>query len=228
LRVKLKVQRSLRSDRVEQRKTQEKVFTSHLVEAETAKRVIEGGEEIPGSRLGARVAWSLYRKALPLYDRLSGRATYRGRFDGLSKRSDAIGIGLFRTRPRRRLTAARRIASGLNDRFGRPWANISTSSESFRKVGTESEPLREVKPWMDLLIEEMETNELRRYETARLAKRPIRPRRCFGRIHQCLDLEDQQDGARTGSNEPWLGRIIRFTTRNIRSTIPDWLNFSRS
>jgi len=56
---KLKVQRSLRSDRVEQRKTQEKVFTSHLVEAETAKRVIEGGEEIPGSRLGARVAWSL-------------------------------------------------------------------------------------------------------------------------------------------------------------------------
>jgi len=32
------------------------------------------------------------------------------------------------------------------------------------QVGTESEPLREVKPWMDALIHEMETSELRRYE----------------------------------------------------------------
>src|SRR5216684_1674734 len=26
-----------------------------------------------------------------------------------------------------------------------------------------------------------------------------------GRIHQRLDFEDQQNGARIGSNEPWLG-----------------------
>src|SRR5439155_2705908 len=32
------------------------------------------------------------------------------------------------------------------------------------QIGTESEPLREVRPWMDQLIEEMETSELRRYE----------------------------------------------------------------
>ncbi len=32
------------------------------------------------------------------------------------------------------------------------------------QVGTESEPLREVRPWMAQLIQEMETNELRRYE----------------------------------------------------------------
>ena len=32
------------------------------------------------------------------------------------------------------------------------------------QVGTESEPLREVKPWMDALIHEIETSELRRYE----------------------------------------------------------------
>jgi energy-coupling factor transporter ATP-binding protein EcfA2 len=164
LRVKLKVQRSLRSDRVEQRKTQEKVFTPHLVEAETAKRVIEGGEEIPGSRLGARVAWSLYRKALPLYDRLSGRTAYRGRFDGLSKRSDA-------DRHRSISDAAGKAADGAEaDRIRIERRVRQTLGEYFDKfgvvsqVGTESEPLREVKPWMDLLIEEMETNELRRYE----------------------------------------------------------------
>jgi uncharacterized protein YPO0396 len=32
------------------------------------------------------------------------------------------------------------------------------------QVGSESEPLREVKPWMQQLIDEIETNELRRYE----------------------------------------------------------------
>ncbi|WP_029085034.1 hypothetical protein [Bradyrhizobium sp. th.b2] len=32
------------------------------------------------------------------------------------------------------------------------------------QVGAESEPLQEVKPWMDLLIRDIEANELRRYE----------------------------------------------------------------
>jgi energy-coupling factor transporter ATP-binding protein EcfA2 len=164
LRNKQKVQRSLRSDRVEQRKAQQKLFNVHLVEAETAKRAIEAGEGSPGSRLSVRVAWSSYRKALPLYDRRSGRTVYRGRFDAISKKSDS-------DRHRSIADAAVKAADAAEADRGRIERQVRQAlGEYFDKfgvvsqVGTESEPLREVKPWMDLLIEEMETSELRRYE----------------------------------------------------------------
>ncbi len=164
LRNKRQVQRSLRSNRVEQRKAQQEVFNTHLVEAETAKRAVEGGEGVSGSRLSVRVAWSLYRKVLPLYDRLSGRTTFRGRVEAISKKSDA-------DRHRSISDAAAKAADGAEaDRIRIERQVRQALGEYFDKfgvvsqVGTESEPLREVKPWMDLLIEEMETNELRRYE----------------------------------------------------------------
>jgi hypothetical protein len=164
LRNKQEVQRNLRSNRVEQRRTQQEVFNTHLVEAETAKRVIEGGEGVPGSRLSSRVTWSLYRKALPLYDRLSGRGTYRIRFGATSKKSDAdrhrsisdTAAKAAENAEADRIRIERLVRQALGDYFDK-FGVVS-------QVGTESEPLREVKPWMDLLIEEMETNELRRYE----------------------------------------------------------------
>jgi hypothetical protein len=164
LRNKQKVQRELKSDRVEQRRAQQEVFNTHMVEAETAKRVIEGGDGVPGSRLGSRIAWSQYRQALPLYDRLSGRTAYRGRFAAPSKKpdadrhksiSDAAGKAAEHAEADR-VRIERQVRQSLGDYFDK-FGVVS-------QVGTESEPLREVKPWMDLLIEEMETNELRRYE----------------------------------------------------------------
>jgi len=84
--------------------------------------------------------------------------------DGLSKRSDA-------DRHRSISDAAAKAADGAEaDRIRIERQVRQALGEYFDKfgvvsqVGTESEPLREVKPWMDLLIEEMETNELRRYE----------------------------------------------------------------
>jgi len=164
LRAKQQEQRKLKGLRQAAQKTQNQVLKKHFAEAEKARSVIEGGEGIPGSKLSVKVAWSLFVKMLPLYDRLSGRKTYRDRLNALPKKADtdrhrsiadsaakaADAAEADRVRTEREV---RRALGEYFDRFG-----VVT------QVGTESEPLREVKPWMDLLIEEMETNELRRYE----------------------------------------------------------------
>jgi uncharacterized protein YPO0396 len=55
-----------------------------------------------------------------------------------------------------RIKIERRVRQTLGDYFER-FGVVS-------HVGTESEPLQEVRPWMETLIQEMEENELRRYE----------------------------------------------------------------
>src|SRR5882724_2805506 len=89
LRNKRQVQRDLRRNREDQRKTQQVVLNNHLIESETTKRTLEGGENIPGSRLAMRVTWPLYRQFVSLYDQRAGRSAYRKRFDAISKRSEA-------------------------------------------------------------------------------------------------------------------------------------------
>ena len=164
LRGRRKAQRELRNARADQRKTQEREHTKHLVEAENAKRTIEAGESVPGSRLSVRLAWSLYLKIMLLYDRISGRAIYRSRFDALSRKSPADGhravadaaANAAERAEADRIGIERQVRQALGDYFDK-FGVVS-------QVGTESEPLREVKPWMDSLIHEMETSELRRYE----------------------------------------------------------------
>jgi uncharacterized protein YPO0396 len=55
-----------------------------------------------------------------------------------------------------RISIERRVRQALGDYFER-FGVVS-------QVGIESEPLQEVRPWMETLIQEMEENELRRYE----------------------------------------------------------------
>jgi putative exonuclease SbcCD C subunit/AAA domain-containing protein len=164
LRDKQKAQRKLKSDREDQRKTQRREYNKHFAEADKAKSTIEAGEGVPGSKLSMRQAWSLYLKVMPLYDRIAGRAAYRSRFDAVSKTSDA---------ERHRAvaeTASDAAARAEADRVGIERQVRQALGDYFDKfgvvsqVGTESEPLREVKQWMDSLIHEMETSELRRYE----------------------------------------------------------------
>jgi SbcC/RAD50-like, Walker B motif/P-loop containing region of AAA domain len=164
LRNKQTAQRKLRSDRAEQRKMQQREYNRHFAEADKAKSTIEAGDGVPGSKLSVRQAWLLYLKVLPLYDRISGRAAYRGRFDAVSKTSDA-------ERHRAVADAASDAAARAEaDRIGTERQLRQALGDYFDKfgvvaqVGTESEPLREVKPWMDALIHEIETSELRRYE----------------------------------------------------------------
>ena len=164
LRSKREVQRELRTDRLEQRKAQQIIFQRHLVAAGAARHTIEGSESVPGSKLGAQNAWSLYRKILFLYDRASGRAAYRARFNALTGRPNAdrhraIADESAKAADRAdadRIRIERHVRQALGDYFDK-FGVVS-------QVGTESEPLREVRPWMDQLIRDMETNELRRYE----------------------------------------------------------------
>src|SRR5215475_6860454 len=168
LRDKQTAQRKLKADRIDQRNAQQREYNRHFAEADKAKSVIESGDSMPGSKLGMRLAWSLYLKIMLLHDRISGRAIYRDRFDALSKTSqadrhravaDAAASAAERAEADR-IGIEKRVRQALGDYFEK-FGVVS-------QVGTESEPLREVKPWMDLLIHEMETSELRKYE--RLAR----------------------------------------------------------
>ena len=164
LRSRRKAQRELRNARADQRRTQEREHNRHLVEAEKARSTIEAGESVPGSRLSVRLAWSIYLKIMLLYDRISGRAIYRSRFDAVSRKSDAGGhraVADAAANAAERAEADRiRIERQVRQALGDYFEKFGVVSQ----VGTESEPLREVKPWMDLLIHDMETSELRRYE----------------------------------------------------------------
>jgi uncharacterized protein YPO0396 len=135
-----------------------------MLEADAARRTIEAGEGVLGSRLRTKVAWSLFRRFVLLYDRISGRAAYRTRFGALSAkavldRHRAIAEESAKAASRAdddRVKIERRVRQALGDYFEK----FGVASQ----VGTESEPLCEVRPWMESLILEMEENELRRYE----------------------------------------------------------------
>ena len=161
---KCQVQHELKRHRYDERTAQERVFQKHLVEADAARRTIEAGEGVPGSKLRTMVAWSLYRQFFLLYDRTSGRAAYRARFDALSAKAvldrhrtiAEVSAKAASLAEENRIKIERRVRQTLGDYFEK-FGVVS-------QVGTESEPLREVRPWMDSLIQEMEENELRRYE----------------------------------------------------------------
>ncbi|OAF08696.1 hypothetical protein AYJ54_13660 [Bradyrhizobium centrolobii] len=164
LRKKRQAQLDLKRRRLEERTTQEREYLKHTRAADIANHTIESGNSTPGSKLGMKVAWSLYGQYRVLYDRNSGRSSYRARFEALSAklildRHRAIAIEAAKAASRAdedRIGIERRVRQALGhyfDKFG-----------VVSNVGTESEPLREVKPWVELLIREMEENELRRYE----------------------------------------------------------------
>jgi energy-coupling factor transporter ATP-binding protein EcfA2 len=164
LRDKQREQRRLKGIRLDEHKTQQRVYAKHFAEADKAESTLDGGESMPGSRLGMRLAWSLYRKIFSLYDRLSGRTVYMDRLGASPKRPDADRHRAIADTATKAAEAAeadrnrieRQVRQGLGEYFDK-FGVVS-------QVGTESEPLREVRPWMDSLIEEMETNELQRYD----------------------------------------------------------------
>ncbi|MGE3988627.1 SbcC/MukB-like Walker B domain-containing protein [Pseudorhodoplanes sp.] len=164
LRDKRKAQTELKATRASERVMQQGLFNKHEIAAGICAEKLSDGENVPGSLLNMKVAWSIFRANLPLYDRTKGRAAHRGCFGARGHKRDT---------DRHRAVAAKAAAdeaSAKNDRIGgerRVREALGTYFDTFgvsSQVGTESEPLREVKPWMDQLIEEIETNELRRYE----------------------------------------------------------------
>lgn len=164
LREKRKAQQALRAARGAERDEQQRLFNKHEVEAQVCARKLSDSESVPGSDLNLRAAWSLLRKTLPLYDRAKGRAAHRvllraGGYKNEIERHRAVAARAAAgeaAAESERTRIERRVREALSDYF----ETFGVSSQ----VGTESEPLREVKPWMEQLIDEIETNELRRYE----------------------------------------------------------------
>ena len=164
LRNKRETQRELKKTRAQGHDEQQKLFNKHDREATYLERKLSEGEGVPGSTLNACAAWSIFQQMLPQYDCARGRAMHRARLDERAHQNEAERHRAIATKAAAAEAAAeqdrvrheRRIREALGEYF----EAFGVSSQ----VGIESEPLREVKPWMQQLIEEIETNELRRYE----------------------------------------------------------------
>ncbi|MCC8978094.1 SbcC/MukB-like Walker B domain-containing protein [Bradyrhizobium acaciae] len=164
IRDKKRAQQKLKDKRLDERKTQQKAFGEHDGELRSAERRLGDGENVPGSELNLRVARSIYRKTFPLYSAAKGRLVYRERLDaaakgGFAEKHRAIADKAVKDADAsdvERVRIERRVREFLYDYFDQ----FGMSSQ----VGAESEPLREVKPWMEQLISDIESNELRQYE----------------------------------------------------------------
>lgn len=164
LRIRKKAQEDLKATRKKEQATQQTALVKHQSEMKYLRSMLAGGDGASGSDFNARIAWSLLCKQLPLYDVGKGRASYRSRLDASAVKGDierhraiaAHAKSAVDEADRSRNSIERRIRDALSDYF-----EIATVSS---QVGIESDPLNEVKPWMTLLIEDIESNELRQYE----------------------------------------------------------------
>ncbi|WP_354222507.1 SbcC/MukB-like Walker B domain-containing protein [Bradyrhizobium sp. F1.4.3] len=164
LRAKKKVQLELKERRRGERETQQKAFNQHDREVRFIEGKLGDGENVPGSELSLRVARSIFLRNRPLYSAMKGRAAYRSRLDTRAQKNEAEKHRSIADKALKDADSSdaerkgierqvREFLDGYFEEFG-------TSSQ----VGIESEPLQEVKPWMEQLIEDIESNELRRYE----------------------------------------------------------------
>ena len=164
LRDKKKAQQQLKDRRRDERIIQQNAFNKHDGEAKFFSRKLNEGENVPGSDLNLKVAWSIFLKHLLLYGAAKGRAAYRARFDARAHRNHADrhrAIAEKALKDGESSDAERaRIERRVRDFLGGYFDDFGVSSQ----IGIESEPLQEVKPWMDQLIQDIESNELRRYE----------------------------------------------------------------
>jgi hypothetical protein len=165
LRDKRRAQIEHKAARVAARDEQQRVLNKHEVEAQVCARKLTDGENTPGSDENLKAAWAEFLKTLLLYDRVKGRAAHRERLTAVGpKKSEIERHRVVASKANSGETAAdaergrieRRVREALSEYFDA----FGVSAE----IGIESEPLREIKPWMEQLIGEIETNELRRYE----------------------------------------------------------------
>lgn len=164
LRDKRKVQLALKRTREDERNMQQKAFYKHDAEANSLSRRLADREDVPGSTLHLSYAWSGFLKNLRFYDRIKGRAAHRARLDASTRKNDVErhrDVAMKATVAAAqadvdRVEIERRAREALVAYFD----SNAVSSE----IGIESPLLAEVKPWAIQLIDEIESNELRRYE----------------------------------------------------------------
>ncbi|MBV8753584.1 MAG: hypothetical protein JO328_12070 [Hyphomicrobiales bacterium] len=164
LRTKRKAQEELKEKRGEERGEQQKLFNNNVVEVKVCERDLAKGENAPGSDSNLRIVWFIWKQNRRLYDRAKGRMAYRARLSEITQRSYTERHRAIALKAASGQTAAnderQRIERRVREAIGDYFEAFGVSSQ----IGTESEPLQEVKPWTEQLISEIETNELRRYE----------------------------------------------------------------
>ncbi len=175
---KLRAQKAFRDRRKEELKTIEERVGKYLTEVAIAERKLKDGEATEGSAINLSLAKRLYRAERRQYQYPAGGAAYRQRLNLLRRRSEETMLGSQAAhdealshrklvkqaeeaegRARERNRRAELDARGALHRYFNN-AKFGVSSQ----VGPESDLLGAIKPWMDLLIEDIESNELRRYE----------------------------------------------------------------
>lgn len=164
LRSRLRAQNELKELRTKERESQQETFRKHDREAFSLGRKLGEGENTPGSDLNLKIAWSLFRRQLPLYDCRKGRAQYRARLDARRSRAEADRHKAIADKAAENAGAADRERQRLERKASIDLKDFFNEFSMSSQIGSESPLLSEVKPWADRLIEDIEGNELRRYE----------------------------------------------------------------
>ncbi|WP_245444409.1 SbcC/MukB-like Walker B domain-containing protein [Microvirga sp. KLBC 81] len=177
LRERLKVQQ----DFLRRKKAQLEAIQDRTREYEVAilsgERTLKAAESTDGSEMNLKLAQKLYGEERKLFAYCQGAAAYRERMVAARKRN-AHAVLPPAEYARQAASVHRKVAyeaaeaservRDLNHRA--ELAARGALRDYFNEfgvsgqVGPESSLLKEVKPWMDLLIEDIEGNELRRYE----------------------------------------------------------------
>lgn len=179
LKEKLKAQRKFQELKEAELASIEKRTNQYTIAIAVAQRSLGGNDSVEGSRQHLALAIRRYRAQRKLFVYWQGSPIYRERLvilrrpapDLIEDRAKAMhaeaaahrkleqkavdGVQREADRNRRAELGAR---AALRDYFNNP--NFGVSAQ----VGPDSSLLNDVKPWMDLLIEDIEGNELRRFE----------------------------------------------------------------
>src|SRR5262249_20853466 len=142
----------------------EEEFGKHDKQLAIVKHALDGGDNVPGSSLQVAVTWSIFMKQLLLYNRMQARAAYRIRIDARRNKSEADRHRAVATKAAEDKQAADENWQVLERQTRKSLRDYFDEFGVVSHVGSESELLREVKPWADSLIDDIESNELRRYE----------------------------------------------------------------
>lgn len=164
LRAKKKAQQDLKGRRGTEREIQQKAFNKHNGEVRLIEGKLGDGENVPGSELNLRVARSIFLENRPLYPAMKGRAAYRPRLDARAQRNEAEKHRAIAEKALKDAEAAHAERKGIERRIREFLDGYFDDFGMSSQIGIESEPLHEVKPWMEQLIGDIESNELRRYE----------------------------------------------------------------
>lgn len=177
LKERMRVQKEFQGRRKDELRAIEERTHAHRVKVGVGERDISSGEGTEGSAMNLSIAKLRYKAVRRLHHYAEGGVVYRNRLNTLRRTTEDTGSAALsrqeasahRKLSQQAITASERAGErhrkakddtrrGLYIYFSNPKFAVSS------QVGPESEILADIKPWMNTLISDIESNELRRYE----------------------------------------------------------------